>query len=118
MLQQLRNPFRVLLVGLATRHILDVLRIRQDYRELSFQNVPDWLPVNAAGFHRYLPHTELPYPFGKLLQFLGHRAKATLGFLHASRFTQQNASRNRALMYIQTATSRMQHVHDYTSIDV
>ena len=26
--------------------------------------------------------------------------------------------RNRALMYIQTATSRMQHVHDYTSIDV
>jgi hypothetical protein len=52
------------------------------------------------------------------VQILRHRAKATLVFLHASRFTQQNASRNRALMYIQTATSRMQHVHDYTSIDV
>jgi hypothetical protein len=29
------------------------------------------------------------------IRALGHRAKATLVFLHASRFTQQNASRNR-----------------------
>jgi len=38
---------------------------------------------------------------GPNLQFLGHCAKATLVFLHTPRFTQQNASRNRALMYIQ-----------------
>jgi hypothetical protein len=59
MLQQLRNPFSILLVGLATRHILDVLRICQNYRELSLQNIPNWLPVNAAGFHRYVSHTAL-----------------------------------------------------------
>jgi hypothetical protein len=29
-------------------------------RELSLQNVPHWFPVNTAGFHRYLSHTELP----------------------------------------------------------
>src|SRR5579864_489624 len=46
---------------------------------------------------------------GPNLQFLGHCAKATLVFLHAPRFSQQNASRNRALMYIQTTTSRMQY---------
>src|ERR1035437_6063481 len=59
-LQQLRNPFRIFLVSLVTRHILDVLRIRQNYRELSLQIVPNWFPVNAAGFHRYLSHPELP----------------------------------------------------------
>jgi DNA-binding NarL/FixJ family response regulator len=37
-LQPLGNPFRILLVGLATRHILDVLRICQNYRELSLEN--------------------------------------------------------------------------------
>ena len=34
MLQQLRNPFRILLVGLATWHILGVLGIHQNDREL------------------------------------------------------------------------------------
>jgi hypothetical protein len=37
-LQPLGNPFRILLVGLATRHILEVLRICQNYRELSLEN--------------------------------------------------------------------------------
>jgi hypothetical protein len=37
-LQPLGNPFRILLVGLATRHILDVLRICQNYRELCLEN--------------------------------------------------------------------------------
>jgi len=35
MLQQLRNPFRILLVSLATWHIFDVLGIRQNDCELS-----------------------------------------------------------------------------------
>ena len=50
-LQQLRNPFRILLVGLATRHILDVLRVRQNYRELLSpecsklaSSKPRWIP--------------------------------------------------------------------------
>jgi hypothetical protein len=34
-LQQLRNPFGIFLVGLATWHVLDVLRIRQNDCELS-----------------------------------------------------------------------------------
>jgi len=34
-LQQLRNPFGIFLVGLATWHILDVLCIRQNDCELS-----------------------------------------------------------------------------------
>jgi hypothetical protein len=54
-----RNPFRILLVGLATRHILSVLRIRQNYRELSFHNIPHWFSVTPAAFHRYWSHTEL-----------------------------------------------------------
>ena len=60
MRQQFREPRGIIHIGLATRHILDVLRIRQNYCELSLQNVPNWLPVNAAGFHSYLTHTELP----------------------------------------------------------
>src|SRR5271167_4453663 len=51
---------------------------------------------------------ELPV---KPLSIEGRWRFCTRPALHAA-----NASRNRALMYIQTATSRMQHVHDYTSL--
>ena len=48
----------------------------------------------------YLSHLELFEPMSKLVQILGHCSKTTLVLLHASRFTQQNAGRNRALVYL------------------
>jgi hypothetical protein len=34
-----------------------MLRVGQDARELRFEDIPDWLPINTRGFHchvRYL----------------------------------------------------------------
>jgi len=47
-LQQFRDPFTVLLVRLTPRHRFDVLRIHQEHLELSFQEIPHWLPVHAV----------------------------------------------------------------------
>ena len=48
----------------------------------------------------YLSHLELFEPMSKLVQILGHCSKTTLVLLHSSRSMQQNAGRNRALVYL------------------
>ena len=49
---------------------------------------------------------------------LGSSRQSDAGVSARVPFHAAKCKQNRALMYIQTATSRMQHVHDYTSIDV
>ena len=61
MSQQVGDPSRIADIGLTTRDIFDVSGIRQHQLEMAVtQDVPNWFPVNAAGFHRYLSNTELP----------------------------------------------------------
>jgi len=49
--QQVGNPGRIVHVGLAARHVLDVRRIGEHQLKVFFQNVPNRLPINARRFH-------------------------------------------------------------------
>src|SRR4051812_28110391 len=51
MLQQLSDPLTVLHVGLTSWHLLNVLRVNKDYVHVAFEEVEDWLPVDARRFH-------------------------------------------------------------------
>jgi hypothetical protein len=56
-LQQIRNPLRILGIGLVAVQSLDVLRIdQQQFLKLAFQQVPQRPPVLAGGFHSDLSH--------------------------------------------------------------
>jgi hypothetical protein len=51
--EQIRNPHRVVDVALATRNTANVRSIREHQLEPALQDVPDRLPVDASGLHRY-----------------------------------------------------------------
>ena len=50
MLQQIGNPFAVLLICFSSRHLLDVMRVYQKQMELllRFQNVSHWFPIDPG----------------------------------------------------------------------
>ena len=57
MSEELCDPLTVRGIRFAAGDILDMLRVGQDDRELRFEDIPDWLPINTRGFHchvRYL----------------------------------------------------------------
>jgi len=52
--EKIGNPHRVVDVTLATGNIANVRSIRQHQLEPALQDVPDRLPVDAGGLHRYV----------------------------------------------------------------
>jgi hypothetical protein len=66
MLEQLRNPLKVLHVGLATWDCLDVLRIRKAHVKVLFKHVPHRLPINSGRFHGNMLDAEILQPANKL----------------------------------------------------
>src|SRR5213076_2416102 len=54
MQQQIGNPLRILHVGLAPGHVLDVLCIGHDQLERSFQNGVDRFPVHPGALHGHV----------------------------------------------------------------
>src|ERR1700674_5824549 len=52
--EQIRNPHRVVDVALATGDVANVRSIREHQLEPALQDVPDRLPVDAGGLHRYV----------------------------------------------------------------
>jgi len=52
--QKVGNPHRVVDVTLAAGNIADMSRIRKYELEPTLQHVPDRLPVDARGLHRYV----------------------------------------------------------------
>src|SRR5439155_26707445 len=51
MLQQIGDPFAILLIRLPPRHCFDVLRIHQQHLKLSFQKVPHLTPPTGGTQH-------------------------------------------------------------------
>ena len=64
MLEQLSNPLAILDIGLAPGHGFDALSIHQHDLALTFENIPDGLPVHAGGLHRHLSHLMALQPVG------------------------------------------------------
>jgi hypothetical protein len=72
-LEQLTEPLGVLHVGLAARHILDVLSVDQPELEVVLEQVVDRLPVDARGLHRHVRDTQTLEPISQRQQLAGHR---------------------------------------------
>jgi hypothetical protein len=62
MRQQLREPLGVLDVGLASRHVLDVLGVGQDQLEALLHHVPHRLPVDPGRLHHDVRDLVEPEP--------------------------------------------------------
>ena len=63
--QQIGQPHRVVDIGLAPGHVLDVRGVGQHQLEVPFQHVPHRLPVHAGGLHRHVLDPEGVEPVGQ-----------------------------------------------------
>ena len=54
--QQVGDPLGIVLVGLASRDILNVIGLGQQQREMTLEHIPYWLPVDPGGFHGDVHH--------------------------------------------------------------
>jgi hypothetical protein len=70
MLEQFRDPLSILLVGLLSRNVPDVLRVGQPEFEATLENVPHGLPVDAGGLHSHQTDLVMPHPTCQTLEFL------------------------------------------------
>ena len=103
--QQISDPFRIFDVGLAPRHILDVLGIHHQQLEVAFEYVVHRLPVFACALHRYVRHAFRPQPVRQPQQVCRHRAKrANLVLLLTLHSTCDAARHHRLLVHIQPRT--------------
>src|ERR1700741_5372980 len=75
-LQKLRDPLTVLRVRLAPGNCLDVLGVCQNDLEVTFENVPYRLPINACGFHRHVLDVKLLQPRDQLSKLAGGATEA------------------------------------------
>ena len=73
-------------VGIAAGYTLRIAGIHQQHGEAAlFQNLEDWDPVNAGGFHGDCADATLLEPVGKAVQVPGEGAEATDRFRIAVR---------------------------------
>src|SRR6266566_2914208 len=54
MAEQVRDPFRILHIGLTPWNLLDVLRVRHHNLQRSFQNRVDRLPIHSSALHGHM----------------------------------------------------------------
>jgi len=74
---QLRDPLRILHVGLAAGHVLDVMGVADDQVDVAFQHGVDRLPVDAGALHADVGDAVLSKPRPQCLQLACDRAEAT-----------------------------------------
>jgi hypothetical protein len=61
--EQVRNPFRILHVGLAPWNLLDMLSVRYHDLQPSLQNGVDRLPVHSRTLHGHMRAAFREQPF-------------------------------------------------------
>src|SRR6266853_3374589 len=114
-LQQVRHPLTVFLVGLPTRHGFDVLRIHQQHLELLRKNVPHRLPGHASGLHGQMRYAALREQIGQLQQIVSECPEALLIFTALPLgLSPQHTCGNTLLMYVQTTTAGIDNFHRAT----
>jgi hypothetical protein len=74
--EKIGNPHRVIDVALATGNIANVRSIREHQFEPALQDVPDRLPVDTGGLHRYVRDPLHRQPIRQLHQIPRCRRKA------------------------------------------
>src|SRR5215475_10930668 len=110
--QQIGDPGRVANIGLTTRNIFDVSRIRQNQLEIAVtENVPNWFPVDAGCFHGHMGATHLGQP-RQQEQEPGRRGLEAPDFAgdFAVRY-QAHARHNGLLVNVETTTTPVNDFH-------
>ncbi len=113
-LQQLRDPLAVLDIGLASRHVLDVLGVDQEDLEAVLQQVPDRLPVNPGRFHSDMAHPFGLQPVGQFQQLLGHGAVGTGVLMHLAFVEAAHRGDDGLFVNIKSSTAGIEDVHGFS----
>ncbi len=112
MLQQVRNPFRIQDIGLATRQGLQVLRVDHQDFKLPFQKIEDGFPVHAGALHRQVRALSRHQPIAQGQKFLGHGSKRARFFVAFTvRIHDQQTGHDRLLMDVQSTAARINNLH-------
>ena len=109
--QQVRDPGRIIHVALATRHPLDVRRVRQHQLEAAVENVPDRLPVHAGRFHGHDRAPGCLEPRGKLQQSARRRREPAHLAMNPTLGDKPQAGHHFVLVHVETGTALMQCFH-------
>jgi hypothetical protein len=110
--QQLAQPLGILDVGLAPRHVADVLGVADNDLDVPFQNRVDRLPEHPGALHRDMAHAAFPQPVAQRFKIRRHRAEGPeLLAAPPARLADQDAAHHGLLMNIQTGPALMQNVH-------
>jgi len=104
--QQVGNPLAVLHVGLATGHVLDVVRIADDDLEVVLEHSMDRLPVDARRLHADVRAAIFTQPVAQFHQLARLRAEAShlLSWPLVGTADEQ-AGDNGRLVYVESTTS-------------
>jgi hypothetical protein len=111
--KQVRNPFRILDIGLATWDGLDVVGVADGQVEVILQDRVDRLPVDAGALHRDVRHAFPGEPVAQGLEVSGHGPeRPDLLARSASGQAGEGASNDRRLVDVQTAAAFDDGFHD------
>jgi hypothetical protein len=112
MFQELSNPFAILDIGLASRHLLDVGRVDQPHLKVAFEQVEDGLPIDACALHGDDRTTLILQPVAQRQQVSRHRAKGTHFLLAPSlRIAANQTHLHVFLVHIHARAQRIQDFH-------
>ena len=99
--QQIGQPSRVVHIGLAPGHVLDMRRVGQHEFEVAFEHVPHGLPVHPGGFHRHLLDAEGFEPVGQRQQPRGGGVEGANLLYRRALISNPYASDHRLLVHVQ-----------------
>ncbi len=117
--KQVGDPLAVLHIGLAARHVLDVVRVADHQFEGPVQHCIDRLPVDPGALHRDMRAAVLLKPLPHLPQRRRQRPKrADLLRRSLPRWTSQQTRHHRRLMYIEAAAPFHDHIHNHLPCNV
>ena len=110
--QQLRQPGRIIHVGLAARDVAEVPRVHQHELDRAFEHVPDRLPVHARRLHRRVGTPVLGQPLTEPEQ-LGRRGPELAELQHHLPVVahQSGAGDDGVLVHVKSCTSPVRHLH-------
>src|SRR4030095_6673121 len=113
--EKVGDPHRVVHVGLSTRHVADVLSVRQNELETLLEQVPHGLPVDTRRLHRdvrYAVRSEALREREQLASCRSERANLSVrGFRGAP-----DAGDDGVLVDVKACAPRVENIHDGSSL--
>jgi hypothetical protein len=112
MREQIRDPHRVIHVGLPARDVLDMRGVREDEIERLLEDVPDWLPVDTRRLHRDVRDLVFGQPIRQGQQRRSRRSERSHIVRRRSLGCDSNAGHNGVLVDIEPRATGMKNFHN------